>query len=68
MRPGDLGEGFFRTARIAVVVDDDVGAFLARRTAMPRPIPLLLPVTSTLRPSRRSLRVPTGAVSVELFI
>ena len=33
---------------------------------MPRPIPLLLPVTSTLRPRSRSLRVPTGAVSVEL--
>src|SRR4029450_13988062 len=38
----------------------------ARRMAMPRPIPLLLPVTSTLRPRSRSLRVPTGAVSVEL--
>src|SRR4051812_4425080 len=40
----------------------------ARRTAMPRPMPLLLPVTSTLRPSRRPPMVPAGAVSVELFI
>src|SRR5947208_9719304 len=38
----------------------------ARRMAMPRPMPLLLPVTSTFRPSSRSMRLPIGAVSVEL--
>ena len=45
----DLLEDLLGALRIAVVVDDDVGPSCARRTAMPRPMPLLLPVTSTFR-------------------
>jgi hypothetical protein len=50
----NLGERLFSAFRVGVVVDDDVRPFRRHANGDARPMPLLLAVTSTLRPASRA--------------